>query len=182
MCSQVATATPAEVAAGLHGVGLPLEGVEVRVAHDGEILLRGPTRALGYVGEVTASLTDESGWYHTGDLGRLDGGGRLTITGRRIDRIVTGGVTLDAIAIEEDLRLHPTVIDVCVVGVPDDVWGERVAAWVEPVQGEFDLDEFEVWVSREMAPSARPRVWRVGDSLPRNANGKVDRACVRSTF
>lgn len=182
MTSQVATATPAEVTAGLRGVGLPLDGVEVRVAQDGEILLRGPTRALGYVGEVTASLTNESGWYHTGDLGRLDGDGRLTITGRRIDRIVTGGVTLDAIAIEEDLRLHPTVVDVCVVGVPDDVWGERVAAWVEPVHGEFDLDEFEAWVSRAMAPSARPRVWRVGDPLPRNANGKIDRACVRSTF
>lgn len=182
MSSQIATATPAEVGAGRLDVGRPLSGVEVRVADDGEILARGPTRALGYVGTDSSPLADRDGWYLTGDLGRLDAEGRLTVTGRRIDRIVTGGVTLDAITIEEALRGHPAVLDVCVVGVPDDVWGERVAAWVVPVQGEFDLEDLETWATNTMDSSSRPRIWKISSALPRNANGKVDRAGARSVF
>jgi O-succinylbenzoic acid--CoA ligase len=182
MTSQIATATPAEVRAGPLDVGVPLPGVEVLIADDGEILARGATRALAYVAGDSRPLADPDGWYHTGDIGRLDSGGRLTVTGRRIDRIVTGGVTLDAIEIEEALRGHPAVHDVCVVGVPDEVWGERVAAWVEPVEGEFDLDDVESWASEALGSSSRPRLWKVGGTLPRNANGKVDRAEVRSAF
>ncbi len=182
MSSQIATAGPAEVRSGRRDVGLPLNGVEVRVGDDGELLVRGITQALGYVGDGVGEMSDHDGWYHTGDLGELDDEGRLSITGRRIDRIVTGGVTLDAVSLEEDLRRHPAVLDVCVVGVPDAVWGERVAAWVEPIEGEFDLDDVESWVAEEMTSSHRPRLWKVGDSLPRNPNGKVDRAQVRLAF
>ncbi len=182
MSSQIATAGPDEVRSGRRDVGLPLDGVEVRVGDDGELLVRGITKALGYVGDGVGEISDDDGWYHTGDLGEVDEEGRLSITGRRIDRIVTGGVTLDAVSLEEDLRRHPAVLDVCVVGVPDAVWGERVAAWVEPIRGEFDLDDVESWVAEEMTSSHRPRLWKVGDSLPRNSNGKVDRAQVRLAF
>ena len=184
MSSQIATAGPDEVLAGRRDVGLPLDGVEVCVGLDGELLARGITQALGYVddGDRVGDISDREGWYHTGDLGEVDEEGRLSILGRRIDRIVTGGVTLDAVSLEEDLRRHPAVLDVCVVGLPDDVWGERVAAWVEPIQGEFDLDDVESWVAEEMTSSHRPRLWKVGASLPRNPNGKVDRAQVRLAF
>lgn len=182
MTSQVATSSPSEVRGGRRDVGTPLADVELRVTDDGEILARGPTRALGYVGPDVPDLADEAGWYHTGDLGVLDPDGRLSVTGRRVDRIVSGGVTLDAVAIEEDLRRHPTVLDVCVVGIPDAVWGERVAAWIEPVEGEFDQSAFELWASEEIESARRPRVWRVGGRLPRNANGKVDRTAVRAGF
>lgn len=182
MSSQIATAGPEEVRAGRRDVGCPLQGVEVRVSHDGELMTRGATRALGYVGNEVEKLADGEGWYRTGDMGVIEEGGRLSITGRRIDRIVTGGVTIDAIEVEERLRLHPAVTDICVVGVPDEVWGERVAAWIEPVVSNLDLDEFESWVANEMSAASRPRMWKVGDVLPRNANGKVDRARVRSAF
>ena len=182
MSSQIATSGPEEVWSGRRDVGRPLREVEVRVADDGELLTRGATRALGYLGTGVGTLADGEGWYRTGDLAVIDEDGRLSITGRRIDRIVTGGVTLDAIEVEEQLRLYPSVIDLCVVGVPDEVWGERVAAWVEPVIGNFDLDKFESWVANEMSAASRPRLWKIGDALPRNANGKVDRARVRSQF
>lgn len=182
MSSQIATARP-EVTRAVPGtVGPPLDGVEVRVADDGELLARGATLALGYVGARAGSLSDVDGWYHTGDLGRLDEEGRLWITGRRLDRIVSGGVTVDAVEVEEALRAHPTVIDVCVVGVPDAEWGERVGAWVEPVVGELELEELERHLRDRLAPAKLPRIWRTHGSLPRNANGKVDRAAVRDAL
>jgi O-succinylbenzoic acid--CoA ligase len=157
-----------------------MPGVEIRRAESGELLVRGPTRALGYVGPASASLADSDGWYHTGDLGRIDEEGQLWITGRRIDRIVSGGATIDAVEVEEAVRSHPMVVDVCVVGVPDDEWGERVAAWVVPVEGEFDLEELDAHVRRRIAGAKVPRRWHVGHRLPRNANGKVDRIAVRA--
>lgn len=179
MSSQIATAPPALTAHGTGTVGPPLTGVEIRVDEGGELWARGATRALGYVGGTDAVLADEEGWYRTGDLGRIDEHGHLWITGRRLDRIVSGGVTVDAVEVEEVLRLHPTVIDACVVGVPDDEWGERVGAWVEEVVGEFDLEEVDRHVRERLSAAKRPRVWHVGGPLPRNANGKVDRAEVR---
>ena len=180
MSSQIATATPDVVRARPGTVGPPLPGVSVRVEPDGELLARGPTRALGYVaGGEAESLADADGWYHTGDLGRVDDEGRLWITGRRADRIVTGGVTIDAHEIEEALRSHPTVLDACVVGIPDDEWGERVGAWVDPVVGEFDVERIETWLRRTLTAAKLPRVWYVAGSLPRNVNGKVDRSAVR---
>jgi O-succinylbenzoic acid--CoA ligase len=184
--SQVATAPP-DVVRGKPGtVGPPLSGVELRIARDGELLVRGPTRALGYVGaeaspdDVGSVLADDDGWYHTGDLARLDDEGHLWITGRRIDRIVTGGVTVDAVEVEEALRAHPTVIDACVVGLADEEWGERIAAWVEPVVGEFDVEAVSSDLRARLSAAKLPRVWYVADGLPRNANGKVDRAAVRA--
>jgi O-succinylbenzoic acid--CoA ligase len=208
MSSQVATAPPALVRRKPGTVGPPLEGIELRVAEEGvagapkrgELLVRGPTRALGYVtprarvdrastpGEDRAAaalegpggLADADGWYHTGDYGWMDEDGDLWVTGRRIDRIVTGGVTVDAVEVEEALRAHPSVLDACVVGVPDPEWGERVGAWVVPLGGEpLDVEELDRHAGVRLGPAKRPRLWRVDDALPLNANGKADRAAVR---
>ncbi len=181
--SQVATATPGDVAADAGTVGRPLPGVEVRIAGDGEILVRGPTLALGYVGATgLVSLVDEEGWYRTGDVGRLDPDGRLRVTGRRSDRIVSGGVTVDAHEVEEALRAHPSVVDACVVGLPSLEWGETVAAVVVPVVDAFDLGELERWIRQRLSAAKRPRAWKVERALPRNPNGKVDRRSARALF
>lgn len=182
MSSQMATAPPELTARRPGTVGPPLEGVELRVDGGGELLARGPTRALAYVGRDGGALADSEGWYRTGDLGRIDEDGNLWITGRRIDRIVSGGVTVDAVEVEEALREHPAVIDACVVGVPDEEWGERVAAWVEPVVGELDLEEIDRHLRERLSPAKLPRLWRVEGGLPRNANGKVDRGEVRGAL
>jgi O-succinylbenzoic acid--CoA ligase len=186
MTSQVATAAPAEVLYDPEAVGRPLEGIEVRVEASGEILVRGPTRALGYVG-AEDPLADVDGWYHTGDLGSLDDQGRLRITGRRSDRIVSGGVTVDAHEVEELLRQHPGVSDAAVVGLPDAEWGERVGAAVvlaTPHDGgtPTELAALEDWCRERLSAAKRPRRWIVLTELPRNANGKVERDALRTAL
>lgn len=181
MSSQVCTAPPELVREAPGTVGPPLDGVEVRVDAHGEIVCRGRTLAEGLVGGGEA-LADTDGWYHTGDLGRLDEEGRLWVTGRRSDRIVSGGVTVDAREVEAVLRRHPEVDDAVVVGVADAEWGEVVAALVVPIEGAFDLDRLDAWVRDELGGPRRPRRWRTAATVPLNANGKVDRGAVRERF
>ena len=87
---------------------------------------------------------------------------------------------MDASEVEEALRAHPSVMDVCVAGIPDEEWGEVVTAWVVPVEGEFDVDQVDAWLRGRLAGPKRPRRWVVESELPLNANGKVDRALVRA--
>ncbi len=181
MTSQVATATPEEVREKPDAVGKPLDGVRIRIVEDGEVLVRGPTLAAGYVG-TDQPLADREGWYHTGDLGELDADGDLRITGRREERIVSGGVNVDALEVEAALRAHPAVRDVCVVGLPDAEWGEIVAVAVVGIEGEFDLDELDAWVRERLSPAKRPRRWHRLHRLPLNVNGKVDRERVRAAI
>ena len=181
MWSQVATATPEEARTRPGTVGRPLRGVELRLAEGGEIHVRGPTRALAYVGtDDVAPLVDGEGWYRTGDLGALDEDGSLRITGRRSDRIVTGGVNVDPTEVEDAIRSHPAVRDAAVVGIPSQEWGESVAALVVPVWNTFDLPDLERWLRARLGGPKRPKLWKVEGELPRNANGKVDRAAVRA--
>ncbi len=181
MTSQVATAPPKLVRECPGTVGVPLDGVEVRLTADGEFLARGPTQAVGYLG-ASGPLTDAGGWYATGDLGRLDEDGRLWITGRLSSRIVSGGVSVDPVEVEETLRGHPAVMDACVVGLDDAEWGEKVASAVVPVEGEFDLEVVDAYARERLMVAKRPRRWLLMDSLPLNANGKVDREAVRRRF
>jgi O-succinylbenzoic acid--CoA ligase len=177
MTSQVTTASPDLVRRKTGSVGAPLEGVEVRIDTGGEIVTRGPTQALGYLG-LDVSLADEEGWYHTGDLGVLDEEGHLTVTGRCSERIVTGGISVDPLEIEGVLRAHPAVREACVVGVPDPDWGEKLAAAVVPIETQLDLEAVDAWSRERLGGPKRPRRWLVLDALPLNRNGKVDRAAV----
>ncbi|MFW5905093.1 MAG: class I adenylate-forming enzyme family protein [bacterium] len=158
--SQAATAAPEKVRRKPHTVGTPLPGVDLRIADDGEIRVRGPTLAAGYVGAGAARGgndkgdsppnsaadgllpldLDEDGWYRTGDLGRWDGDGDLVVAGRLSSRIITGGVTVDPAEVEEAPRSLPEVADAVVVGVPDEEWGERVSAVLVPEAWEKKSD------------------------------------------
>ena len=182
MTSQVATAPPELVRAKPGTVGAPLRGVELEVVPEGEIVVRGPTRALGYLGPEASDIADDEGWYHTGDFGWLDDDGDLWVTGRRADRIVSGGVTIDAMEIEQVLRAYPGVAEVCVVGLEDPVWGQVVAAAVVATAEGVDLPELDARIRKHLSPAKRPKAWRLVTSLPRNANGKVQRDAVREVF
>ena len=189
-CSQVATAPPALVRAKPGTAGPPLDGAEVRIATDGEIEVRGKMVARAYhrggradaggVGDEPISGPD--GWYRTGDLGRLDRDGHLWVAGRKSHRIVSGGVNVDPAEVERVLAAHPGVAEAAAVGLPDPEWGERVAAGVVPARGGGDLGENALHgYCREMlGPAARPATLVVLDALPRNPNGKVDRARLRT--
>lgn len=180
--SQAATAPPALVRRKAGTVGLPLEGVEVRLDEGGEVMLRGPTVAAGYVG-TEFPLQGHGGWLRTGDLAETDEEGHLWITGRRSDRIVTGGVNVDPVEVEDVLRCHVRVSDAVVVGLPDERWGEVVAAAVVCVGGVSPgSGELEGLTEARLTTAKVPRRWLFLRELPRNANGKVDRDAVRHGF
>ena len=157
--SQVVTAEPGESA------GRPLSGVEVRIAGDGEILVRGPMVARG-------ALAGD-GWLHTGDRGRLDAGGRLHVEGRLKDVIVTGGENVSAVEVEEVLLSHPAVEDAAVIGRPDPDWGEAVVAFVA---GAADPAEVGRFCRERLAPFKVPKSITPLAAIPRTAAGKADRA------
>lgn len=173
--SQVATAPPDLVRRKPGTVGPPLPGFEVALTVHGELLVRSPTMAPAWV--------RDDGWLPTGDLARLDQDGHLWIVGRASDRIISGGVNVDPAEVEAVLTGHRGIREAAVVGLPDPVWGEKAAAAVVPVAGRRpsaeDLDE---WVRAVLSGPRRPRAWRFVETLPRNANGKVDRERVRALF
>ena len=171
-CSQVATAPPELVAEKPGTVGSPIDGVELRLLDSGEIWVRGPT--------VAPSLVDEDGWLATGDFGTLDEEGHLWITGRVDERIVSGGVNIDPKTVEEVILDFPGVAAVAVVGISDDTWGEVVGALVVPESGVLNMEALESAVRERVSGAEVPRRLAVAEELPRNANGKIDRAEVRA--
>jgi malonyl-CoA/methylmalonyl-CoA synthetase len=168
-------------------VGLPLPGVELRLAREdgdesgiGEILVRGPNLFLGYLSrpDATAETVDADGWFHTGDLATLDPDGYVRIVGRRAtDLIKSGGFKIGAGEIENALLEHPAVAEVAVTGEPDADLGERIVAWVVAREGAERPSDQELadHVARLLTPHKRPRVVRWVDALPRNALGKVQK-------
>ncbi|MEU9450436.1 AMP-binding protein [Streptomyces sp. NPDC048277] len=173
------TCTPYDgpAAKRLHTDGLPLPGVELRLAEDGEILTRGPDLCLGYTDpELTAAAFDADGWYRTGDIGVLDADGYLTITDRKADVIIRGGENIGALEVEEVLLGMPGVAEAAVVAVPDPRLGERAAAvlrmrpgWSAPV-----LAELRVHFQRSgLARQKWPEEIRTVDDFPRTPSGKV---------
>ncbi|MCS6969593.1 MAG: AMP-binding protein [Planctomycetes bacterium] len=156
--------------------GRPLPGIEVRIADDGRIALRGPMCFAGYEDPEGFRLRD--GWHVTDDLGSWNAG-RLQILGRVSERIITGGEKVDPGEVEAVLRAHPAVAEVCVVGVPDPAWGETVAAALVVRRGAA-LADIEAYARLHLAGHKRPRRWRLVAELPRNALGKVLRQRVRA--
>ncbi|WP_280501687.1 FadD3 family acyl-CoA ligase, partial [Nocardia farcinica] len=157
-------------------VGTPCDGLEVRIADDGEVLVRGYSVMRGYLDdpEATAAAVDPDGWLHTGDLGELDPDGRLRILGRKKDMFLVGGFNAYPAEIEGYLLEHPAVEQVAVIGVPDERLGQVGRAYV--VAGE-PVDERELidWAERRMAGYKVPRSIRFLDRLPLNATGKVQK-------
>jgi o-succinylbenzoate---CoA ligase len=153
-CSQVAAGSP----------GRPLRGVELEIAADGEILVRGPMVARG-------SLAPD-GWLHTGDLGRLDQDGGLHVDGRVKELIVTGGENVAPIEVEQALLSHPAVADAGVAGRPDPEWGEAVTAFVV-LSRSATADELRAWCRERLAPHKTPKTVHEVAALPRNAGGKL---------
>lgn len=193
--SQAATARPRTVGIKPDAVGKPLPGVDLRIAEDGEIRVRGPSLAAGYLtGEraLTPLKLDAEGWLRTGDLGAWDADGDLRVTGRRSARIVTGGVTVDPREVERALRAIEGIEEAAVVGVPDEEWGERVSALLVAGGGESASSSrgkgararLRQVVAREaearLSSPKRPRRIRFVDALPRTSTGKVDREAVRA--
>jgi long-chain acyl-CoA synthetase len=110
--------------------------------------------------------------FTVGDHGRIDEDGYVYLDGRREDLLISGGVNVYPLEVENALREHPGVVDVAVFGTPDDDWGQRVCA---AVIGTATEDELVAWSRERLSPPKRPKTWRFLDELPRTLTGKVRR-------
>jgi len=152
----------------------PETGEEVGPGEIGRICYAGPTVMTGYYGmpEKTAE-TIRDGWFHSGDLVRVDEDGFVEFVGRTDDMIVTGGENVYPAEIEEVLHEHDAVDEVAVVGVPDDTWGERVKAVVVPAEEGLTAEAVRAAVGEHLADFKKPREVAFVEALPRNPTGKV---------
>lgn len=169
-------------------VGRPLPGTEVRVLHLdgttlpveslGEIAVRGPGVMRGYYRQPgeTSQVVDRDGFFLTGDLGMVDDEGYVHIVGRRKELIIRGGFNVYPREVEDRLHAHPAVLDVAVVGLPDEVLGEAVCACVVPVEGAIVTgEEIKEWCRGVLADYKVPDKVRFLDALPLTGSGKVRR-------
>ena len=167
-----------ETGSGVVYDGWPLDGVDVRVTDDGEVLLRCPMMLRCY--RDGATPVDNDGWLRTGDLGRWLPDGRLHIDGRRGDLIITGGENVWPDPVEALLALHPGVQEIAIVGLPDPEWGNRVTAFVVARAIPPTLAELRSHVIDVMPAFCAPKELQLVDSLPRTALGKVQRHLLSS--
>lgn len=182
-------------------VGKPLPGVELRLMDSdstdvtnepgasGMIQVKGPNVFSEYHGlpEKTAKEFTSDGWFITGDIGTRDSGGLFYIMGRQsIDIIKSGGFKLSALEIERELLEHPDIADVAVVGIPDEEWGEVVAAAVvldlNSQQPVLSMKELKPWCRERIAHYKTPKMLQIVDALPRNLMGKLDKKAVKVLF
>ncbi|HEX2199942.1 MAG TPA: AMP-binding protein [Burkholderiales bacterium] len=156
-------------------VGRPLPGVEVRIDND-ELLVRGKDAVMkGYFNRPQANAQAfRDGWFLTGDLARLDADGYLYIVDRKKDMVVTGGYNVYSKEVEQALALHPDIAEAAVIGVPDPLYGEAVAAFVEPRPGvRLEARSVIEHCRSLLAGYKKPRHVIFVGSLPRNSLGKV---------
>jgi len=164
----------------LGSVGKPLPSLEVEIRdpdgkalgpnQPGEIYVRGEQVSGEY---TTKKVIQDDGWFATNDGGFLDEEGYLFVEGRLDDVIVRGGENISPGEIEDVLREHPGVADVAVLGVPDDQWGEKVAAAIVPADPAPSADELAAWVKARLRSTKTPEVWEFREALPYNDTGKL---------
>jgi long-chain acyl-CoA synthetase len=189
--SASATAAALDDPQRLASVGTPRWATRVRVVDGedrpvgvgevGEVVVDGPTVMAGYLGrrEATAEAL-RSGWLHTGDLGRMDADGYLTLVDRAKDVVISGGYNVYPREVEDVLLTDPAVADAAVVGVPDPDWGERLVAFVVPSgRGRPDPEALDARCLAAIARHKRPKEYVVVDALPRNPTGKVLKTVLR---
>ena len=171
--AQVATHTPADGPWHEGLVGRALGNSEFALAADGRIRIRGPQVMAGY---LDGSGIDDDGWLTTGDLGKIDREGRLTVTGRADDMLISGGRNVHPLEVESCLAACPGVHDVAVTGLPDPVWGDLI---VVLMVGEATQESLRDWCRTRLPGAAQPRRIVHLAGLPRNAAGKLERSVLR---
>lgn len=190
----IITLTPWRGKLKVGSVGVPIPDTELKivdiengttempVGKEGEIIFKGPQMLREYYNrpDETAKAI-QNGWFHTGDIGRLDEDGYLYIVDRKKDMIIAGGFNIYPRDIDEVLFEHPKVLEACVIGIPDEYRGETVKAFIVPKPGETisekELDQF----CRERLTAYKvPKVYEFINELPKSAIGKILRKELRS--
>lgn len=178
----------------LSSAGQPVIGAEIRITDVngmelppggvGEVLVRGPQVASGYLNLPDESAQAfENGWFKTGDVGRLDDEAYLTLLDRKKDMVITGGENVYTVEVETALCRHPKIQDAAVFGIPDEVFGEALFAAIVPHPGQrLDADEVIAHCRKFIGGYKVPRRIAVLDELPRSAVGKVQKDKLRRRF
>jgi fatty-acyl-CoA synthase len=163
----------------------PITGDTVAPGVVGELCARGYMVMHGYFEkpDATKEAIDADGWYHTGDLASMDPRGYCRIEGRLKDMIIRGGENIYPREIETVLFEHPAVGDVAVVGIPDDKWGEQVAAFVRPAGDDPpSVAELATHVRARLAAYKAPRTWVIVDAFPLTGSGKIQKFVLRDRY
>ena len=197
-CSPVATMTAPDDSMDDKSstIGAPMPHVEVKIVDPesgdtlpvgavGELCTRGYHVMHGYFAmpEQTADTIDADGWLHTGDLAAMNERGYCSIEGRLKDMIIRGGENIYPKELEELLFAHPSVSGVAVVGLPDDKWGETVAAFVRPAPGaEVDKLTLFTYMREHLAPHKTPKRWFSVDDFPLTGSGKIQKFKLREQW
>jgi fatty-acyl-CoA synthase len=174
---------PAERAERLAAAGPPLVGVRLRIDEDGQVLARTAKVMDGYWRQPDVSAEAFAGeWFATGDGGEFEDG-NLSITDRKKDVIISGGENISSVRVEACLHEHPDVVDVAVIGVPHERWGETPKALVVLRGGaEFDEDQMIEFCRARLAHFACPTSVEERKTLPRTATGKVQKYLLRTPY
>ncbi len=164
----------------------PKTGETLAVGKTGEICARGYQQFIGYLhdGDATARTVDADGYVHTGDLGALDERGYLSVTGRLKELIIRGGENISPIEIEAVLVGHDAILEASVIGLPDERWGEVVAAVIRLRDGADSLAKTDVvdYVASRLAPFKAPVRWFITEALPVTPTGKVRKFELRDSI
>ncbi len=194
LISNTAADDPANVIATT--VGRPYAGNEVKIVDPqtgvtqpigviGEICVRSAAVMDGYFNapEATREVFDADGFLRTGDLATMDQYGYLRMSGRAREVIIRGGENIYPVEVEQALHLHPAVSIAAVLGVPDDKWGQQVAAVLTLAPGKtVSSRELEQFLKEKVAHFKVPKFWRIEQSLPMTASGKVRKTELVSLF
>jgi len=177
-------------------IGKPLAGVSIRIANEqgdilpegqsGEIQVKGPNVFKEYWGkpEATKKTFTEDGWLQTGDIAVLDKGYYRILGRNSVDIIKSGGYKISALEIEEVLRTYPNIKDCGVVGVPNEEWGEIIAASLilDNPTASIDVPTLQTWLKDKLPSYQLPRKYLIQDDLPRNVMGKVTKKALVALF
>ena len=181
---------PAERASQSDGKVLPwmdikvtdFEGNELPAGQEGNLLVRGASLFVGYLKRPELYGVDEDGWFSTGDLARMDQDGYIRITGRTKDVVIRGGENIPVVEVENLLYKYPGIVDVALVGCPDERLGERVCAYVtldENATG-LTLDNIKNYlIEQRLSKSYLPEYLEVIEAMPRTASGKIQKFKLR---
>ncbi len=163
----------------------PESGQELPAGTQGEIITRSACVMKGYykMPEATTEAIDKDGWLHTGDLGKVDENGYFKVTGRIKDMIIRGGENIYPRELEEFLFTHPTVVNVQVIGIADQKYGEQVLAVIQLKNGhKTTAEEFIEFCKGKIARHKIPKYWEFVDSYPMTASGKIQKFKMKEMF
>jgi long-chain acyl-CoA synthetase len=183
--SPIATFNPMESERKVGSIGIPIWGVEMKIVdedmnelpagEEGEIVIRGHNVMKGYYKRPEASEECfRGGWFHSGDVGKIDEDGFFFIVDRVKDMIIRGGFNVYPREIEEVMMTHSDVSLVAVIGIPSDQHGEEIKAFIVPKEGSIpDIEEVKAWGKEQFAAYKYPRIIEVVSELPLGPTGKI---------